>query len=1239
MLGVSHDDYRRYKAFNRAQAHRRPAAYPKAGLETLAIVSLVFSALSVGFTVVASFLKPKPGKASSLNVRQRQGGSFSSNSSYQPESGIESVQNVTTLGSVVPLVYTLSEVIDGVRYGAVQVNTPVLWSQILTLPGGLLYRAQFLIAAANIGGIDPRGIAIGGNTLRGYDLGSTAATEAAARFTAYANYSGGRISSSHRIAGRTAANDPGNSQVSLSGQTDVLSLRSTGNAWRQDFCSASRPANQVVFGLYSPIGNNKMLRINPSVRSMYNPQLIPEGDKGKSKVTCQKDFAIAAQRLKYRAEFSTRSGFTAGSAAAVGNILTYTLDKSSDIETLFGDTISGLSWQTDIVQIQSGESVDFGPTTLSGAPALSVRTRYGVGSTITNYSSRWSRGSITVSGSGDNLTLSTTLTFNTTGLTTAELISLSELSWQVRFTNDNVDDDKEPSTIIKLTVNKDTQVGTIYSGATQNPTTYALIQAGSFNYNPTPNETCSVTNTVQTVSVKFDSDGAFFEPATDVAQNVAGKQRTWDEAIVVGDRYRCGSAELICSSKSPSNQRFRSNSEDFPVNTSSGQTITATFTVVEPGIIQTHSLSTLQTNGSSSASRTTDTTYPQLYRMAVASYNTTRPARIIEIGFKATLGIVVSNLMNYRDTLTFAQADSRGCIRYRGNVLASGAVLNTDQFTSGVASFQEERYAFFKLGYRELGTDDAFTMLTPCFGMRGANQQATYGFVRLELPTVKLYEFVNKPISGWEIRSGTASGDLIILDSRIVNPGSFTSGSVTGYYNGEVVSRVKATFSIRASTRDTDIGIGFSDGDSYLDAWGKLAIDFPYDEARSSAASGPEFEVWHINEIVENPTIPLYNKLATWALNIRSTLELPQVGQASVRVIAGQVCKRYLNGDTLGSSHLLPDVARDILLNPDYGKGDVMIPELISNADFYDTAVWCYNRRYFFDGTFAEPTNIRSWLAEAAGGALCYYAEINSKVVIRPLIQFTPITIKAVLSLGTIDEQLDSFTTESSDVEDRLTVQVSVRYREERASTNPTNPGLFPVFREVLVREAAPYGSETDEVRSVDLSEWCTSRAQAIDVGKYTARVQRIGTDTAAVRTTIDAFDVPVAPGDYIRVPIETVFFDEYNTGLVTASGKLNSLKTLADGNYTISAWRASTSTSPTIETMTVTGGGLYATPTGILYTVQETGKVEPVFQVSRIDPLDNGGYSLEIVSTPVDADRRLLISLDWDNPASWVIQ
>jgi hypothetical protein len=120
-----------------------------------------------------------------------------------------------------------------------------------------------------------------------------------------------------------------------------------------------------------------------------------------------------------------------------------------------------------------------------------------------------------------------------------------------------------------------------------------------------------------------------------------------------------------------------------------------------------------------------------------------------------------------------------------------------------------------------------------------------------------------------------------------------------------------------------------------------------------------------------------------------------------------------------------------------------------------------------------------------------------------------------LFTAGNIDE--GSFQYESIPVDDRQPVRVSVKWRQERSSANPTNPGLFPEEREVLVREAAPNGSDALPVESIDLSNFCTNENHAIDVAKFQLRIRRLRDHTIRFRTTYDGLEgisTGIGPGD-----------------------------------------------------------------------------------------------------------------------------
>jgi hypothetical protein len=138
-------------------------------------------------------------------------------------------------------------------------------------------------------------------------------------------------------------------------------------------------------------------------------------------------------------------------------------------------------------------------------------------------------------------------------------------------------------------------------------------------------------------------------------------------------------------------------------------------------------------------------------------------------------------------------------------------------------------------------------------------------------------------------------------------------------------------------------------------------------------------------------------------------------------------------------------------------------------------------------------------------------------VLPAPALQFDAVSIKGLFTAGNISE--GTFQVQMLDPEDREPVQVSVKYREERANNSINNPGVFPTERELLVREAG--SSDTDPIEALDLSDYCTNRDHAIDAAKYLIRMRRIPTHTIKFQTTYEGVLARLAPSDYIQVVMD----------------------------------------------------------------------------------------------------------------------
>ena len=1069
LTGMSEKDYRFFMRQAILHFKLRPGE-PTAFLIDPVSLFLIQLVVGIALSYLATLLIPRPKvqEAQNLDVNTVQGQNLVNGSRFTPKSGFDSVQNVVELGSVVPLVYANRQVIDGIAYGGVRINTNLVWSQLLSIGGGQLLRAVFLIGEANITNLDAEQFAIGNNLINGYDLSSDYG-----RITIYSSPDGGRLVSSDRIAGQDPANDTGNAVNDGGG--DVFQVRGVGNAWTTDFCYVSTPSNQTTFGLYGFIGNNFPFRVNPSFRSARKTESNSDGE-----LECKSDEQQLAERSKQNYKFPGRVGAigTEGfQALAVGSDVNVTIYSSTDVARLF-------------IEGDEGEA------------------------------------------------------------------------------------------------------------------------------------SCG-----------------------DVGQSVSSLQRSNDEQINYGDVYRIGSALAIC--KQRSSGVFVSDADNASV--SNGVTTTATFEVIRAGQAHLWTAGTVQAAGGSNATQSS-----HIMQAAEAIFSTERQGRVVEVGIRSNLQISIAGLCNFKDARGYDRIDFDACDKDEGKEINQATLTN---FSSGQYSTYETRYSFFRVGYRVAGSNDSYTDLNQLFGVRSTTGVAVYNYLRFEFPDVRRWEIRMTPVSGWEVRSGIAAGDLEVLDPHLGNLRTVTSvgvsESVKVSYTGERVERTQQTFAIQslspletevlaldtagmtvgkgyqAGTYDVildattgsgrnaqativvtvpnvpnpsppfqpipdpaggsitsvtlnnggslfqagntlqirnpnsvpgllpqgvlpssvfqinvssvikkDLGTGFDDGDFYGDAWARLAESFIYNEI-SASTSQPEHQVVYINTITANTSTPNYENMAIVGMNIRSSKEIKTLNQFSVYVNSG-----------INATSSFPEVLLDLLTNDRYGTGQVLSSAQVDQASFAAAATFVYNRRYFFDGAISDKINIRSWGAQTAANYLLDLVIRNGKFALEPVASFDgPEPITQLFTSGNILD--DSFSLSFSDDQDRIPPRISVVWREERETSGTVSKGLFPVSREVTVRESST--PEDAPVEKIDMSDYCTSQRHAIDRAKWECLTRRLVTHSVTFKTTPTEAALDI--GSVFKLGMETISYNQPQNGAIADDGTVTSWPEITDGTYDVLLW------------------------------------------------------------------------------------
>jgi hypothetical protein len=295
----------------------------------------------------------------------------------------------------------------------------------------------------------------------------------------------------------------------------------------------------------------------------------------------------------------------------------------------------------------------------------------------------------------------------------------------------------------------------------------------------------------------------------------------------------------------------------------------------------------------------------------------------------------------------------------------------------------------------------------------------------------------------------------------------------------------------------------------------------------------------------------------------------------------------------------------------------------------------------FFDGGVTGRINLRQWAADVAAAHLLLFGESGGKFWLRPAWPGTvanplPVHIQGIFTAGNISK--GSFSLEYLSPEDLRPIQVSVRYREERLSSNMNNPGLFPVELEVLVREAEPYGSETDPIEALDLSDYVTSRQHAIDAAKYVVRMRRIPDHVIRFETSHEGLVAAIQTGDFIRVAMDIINVNELRNGAVLGNGTLVSTQPFANGVYSVLAWDGRSQNEPAVTTLSVSGDGATASPVGVIFTVVSAVTQTSTYQIEKIAPTEEGRFSIEAVHMPTTDAGILELAKGFTEAAGWVV-
>jgi len=558
------------------------------------------------------------------------------------------------------------------------------------------------------------------------------------------------------------------------------------------------------------------------------------------------------------------------------------------------------------------------------------------------------------------------------------------------------------------------------------------------------------------------------------------------------------------------------------------------------------------------------------------------------------------------------------------------------------------RTAMFAVWYRLDNAGD-YIRLPYIFCCRGVNEQETFTYLKLitrnagpRFIEVKLEAVVD---TYTEIRTFhtrgycylNATGPLVTLGTDLTE-----NDNLEVYFNGSVYrdgSRgdYPPFNKSPANTSEWDL---FN-----YDAFSNTSFSFDSStEIKVTAVTEQRIESW------ASYSPSLYNGLSTLAVHIVSGAGTQDLRSVSAYVTEGKRVRllptnldyfgneatgapydnnieAFANSGPSNSTSFAPDIFLDTILDEVNGIGQYASLHSVDVMQLAQSKRFCQRNQLFMDGVIADGRPWREFWAQVAPFSLLELGKIGGKDTLVPALPYIKstgqitraISITALFNQGNILEDTfkEEFIDYGSSVQD---VIVTLIYRDtERGS-------VFPRNNSVEVKRTDT--QEANAIReSLDISQFVTTRAQAILLGKYLCNVRRY--NRRAIEFVTFPTDIFVMPGSYVYVETSNNQWDGIYTGRIEDNGVFNvPLQGIPNGTYNVLTY-GSTDGTRSFNGVAVSNGAApaLASRRGDLFVLGQTVRAKRVFRVTEVTMEEEGETTVRAVEHPCDSNGQSFIA------------